>query len=128
MKKLLLTRPLALCAGILLVLPSLYFVVSALLNYGLGFAALWKLIEPIFNKPENKSLGFNINIVILFGPLVAILINLPQVVQLHFSRMEDEVYINLSISKYRYSWMVVAAGIGCLGIMFFYLVAENICC
>ena len=128
MKKVFLIRPLALSIGILLVVPSLYFVVSALLNYRFGLPTLWKVIEPIFEKAGNQSFGFNISLLVILGPLVAIMINLAQVIQLHFARAEDEVYVYLSISKYKYSWIVVATGCACLGIMFFYMLAENCWC
>ncbi|MCW3108171.1 MAG: hypothetical protein JWQ09_2677 [Segetibacter sp.] len=128
MKKIILIRPLALVSGAFLVLPSLYFIVSAWLNYGMGWPALWKVIEPVFDKPENKTFGFNINVLILFGPLVAILINLPQVVHLHFSKSDEEVYVYLSASRFKYSWLIIAAGTFCLGTLFFYLIAENCLC
>jgi hypothetical protein len=81
MKKVLLNRPFALSAGFMLVFPALYFIVSAWLNYGLSFSPLWKIIEPIFENPETNS-WLNINLLILFGPLLAIFINLPLVMQL----------------------------------------------
>ncbi|HEX8278512.1 MAG TPA: hypothetical protein VF540_07445 [Segetibacter sp.] len=125
MENLFLTRPLAVTIGIFLLAPSLYFVASALLNYSFGFPPLWKFIEPIFDNPANKSLGFNINILLLFGPLAAVIINLPQVIQLSFIKREGEAYIYLSVLKYPYSWIIVAVGAGCLATTLFYMLTQH---
>ena len=128
MKKVLLNRPFALSAGFMLVFPALYFIVSAWLNYGLGFSPLWKIIEPIFENPENKKFGFNINLLILFGPLLAILINLPLVMQLVMSRTPEEVNVHIAFKKYSWSWIIIGAGTFCLAALFFYLLLENCNC
>lgn len=128
MKKVLINRPFVLLAGFALVFPALYFIVSAWLNYGLGFSPFWKVIEPIFEKPENKQFGFNINLLILMGPLLAILINLPQVMQLHLSTEPEELNVHLAFKKYSWSWMIIGASSFCLAALFFYLIAENCNC
>lgn len=128
MKKLLFNRPFALSTAFLLVFPALYFIVSSWLNYGLGFSPFWKVIEPIFEKPENKQFGFNINLLILLGLLLAILVNLPQLMQLHLSTEPEELNVHLAIKKYSWSWMIVGAAIFCLAALFFYLVKENCNC
>jgi hypothetical protein len=69
MKKQIVSQPIALIAGAFLVIPTLYFIFSALLNYGLNIPGPWSLIGPIFEKPGNKQLGLNINMLILLGPV-----------------------------------------------------------
>ena len=61
MKKLIVSRPIALIAGALLVIPSMYFMLSALLNYEFGIPGLWDMIKSIFEKPENKRSQGNKN-------------------------------------------------------------------
>jgi len=126
MKKVLINRPIALSAGFVLVFPALYFIVSAWLNYGLGFSPFWKVIEPVFENPKNKQLGFNL--IILFGPLLAVLVNLPQVMQLHFTSKMEEVNIYFSFKKYSWSWIIIAATAFCFAALFFYLLIENCNC
>jgi hypothetical protein len=128
MKKVHLNRQFAFSAGFMLVFPALYFIVSAWLNYGLGFSALWKIIEPIFEKPGNKQFAFIINLLILFGPLLAIFINLPLVMQLFMSRTPEEVNVHFAFKKYGWSWIIIGTGIFCLAALFFYLLVENCNC
>lgn len=128
MKKLIINRPFAISTGFLLVFPAFYFIVSAWLNYGLGFSSLWKVIEPIFEKPGNKQLGFNINLLILFGPLLAILVNLPQVMQLHLASEPEELNVHFVFKKYSWSWIIIGAAGFCLAALFFYLLMENCNC
>lgn len=128
MKKLLVNRPFALSTGFLLVFPALYFIVSAWLNYGLGFSMLWKVIEPVFEKPGNKQFGFNINLPILIGPLLAILVNLPQVMQLHSVAEPEELNVHLALKKYSWSCIIISVAAFCLAALFFYLIAENCNC
>ncbi len=128
MKKLFFNRPFALSAGFTLILPALCFMISASLNYGIGFSLFWKVIEPIFEKPENKQFGFNINLLILFGPLLAILINLPLVMQLYMSHTPEEVNVHFAFKKFSWSWIIIGAGTFCLAALFFYLLVENCNC
>ena len=128
MKKVFLTRPMAVSAGILLVLPSLYFIISALLNYSFGLPSLWRVIEPIFDKPENKHLGFNINLLIILGPFLALVLNLPQVMHLHFISNPEELTVQFAIKKYGWSWIIISAALFCLASIALYLFAENCTC
>lgn len=125
MKKTLITRPVALSAGILLVIPTLYFVVSAWLNYAVGFSTLWRIIEPIFEKAENKTLGLNLNLLISCGPVLAILINLPQVLHIRLQNAEDELHAHVVAKKYGWNWIVISAATLCLAALGMYLVGEN---
>ncbi len=128
MKKQIISQPIALLAGGLLVIPSLYFILSALLNYEFGIPGLWSSIESIFEKPGNKQLGLNINLLILFGPLVAILINLTQVMNVAFKKDVSSFNFEIELKKYSWNWMVIAAGLFCLGALFLYMVGENCKC
>ncbi len=128
MKKQIVSQPIALLAGWLLVIPSLYFILSALLNYEFGIPGLWSSIESIFEKPENKHLGLNINLLILFGPLVAILINLTQVMNVAFKKDVSSFNFEVEIKRYSYNWIVIVAGLFCLAAIFLYLLGENCNC
>lgn len=128
MKKLFINRQVALSTGFFLVFPSLYFIVSAWFNYGLGFSPFWKVIEPIFEKPGNRQFGFNINMLILLGPLLAILVNLPQVMQVHLLSKQQEVNVHFAFKKYSWSWIIISAGVFCLAALFLYMLMENCNC
>ena len=124
MKNIILLRPVALVVGTLLVFPALYFIVSACLN-AFAVTGLWKAIAPILDNPENKQLGLNAYILIFPGPLLAIIINLPQVLHLHFSRSDEQVYIYLTLLRHVYSWVIVVAATLCLAVLFFYLLTQT---
>jgi hypothetical protein len=128
MKKQFISQPIALLSGWLLVIPSLYFILSALLNYEFGIPGLWSSIESIFEKPGNKQLGLNINLLILFGPLVAILINLTQVMNVVFKKDISSFNLEVELKRYSSNWMVIAAGSLCLASLFLYLLGENFNC
>ncbi|MEJ7672590.1 MAG: hypothetical protein WKF59_07735 [Chitinophagaceae bacterium] len=58
--------------GTLLTLPTAYFIFISLLKYGLGIPSLLDSAQPLLERLGIKeSLGFNINLLILFGPLIA---------------------------------------------------------
>ncbi len=63
--------------GALLILPTAYFIFISILKYGFGIPALFDSSQPLLeNLGIKESPGFNINLLILFGPLVAMLLNL----------------------------------------------------
>jgi len=128
MKKQIVSQPIALLAGWLLVIPSLYFILSALLNYEFGIPGLWSSIASVFEKPGNKQLGLNVNLLILFGPIGAILINLEQVMNIAFKKDASSFNFNIEVRRYSWNWIVIAAGLFCLAAIFLYLLGENCKC
>jgi hypothetical protein len=125
MKKIILNRNVALITGLLLIFPTAYFIVSAWLNFSFGYPTFWTVIEPVFLNPANKKMGFNINLLILFGPAVAILINLRQVIQWKVSSSPEALHIQLQVKKYTWNWISIFTATFCLGTLALYLVAEN---
>jgi hypothetical protein len=128
MKKQLISQPVAFVAGVVFVVPSLYFIISALLNYGFGIHGMWSLIEPIFDKPENKGLGFNVNLLIVFGPLLSLLINLPLVIHVTKTKVDDRLTLNLQFMLYHWSWLIITAALFCLASLGLYMIGENCNC
>lgn len=53
-------------------IPCIVFIVAVWLNYALGLSPFRKVIEPIFEKRGNNQFGFNINLLILVGPMLSI--------------------------------------------------------
>ncbi len=124
MKKLLLKQSFAFALGMLLVFPSFYFITSSLLNeFGISF--FWRLIEPIFAIHANKQFGFNENMLIAFGPVLAIAVNLPQILLTNFHADQTYLYISLRFKLRSQSWLIVAAGLFSFGSVVLYQLAEN---
>ncbi|WP_147204671.1 hypothetical protein [Segetibacter aerophilus] len=114
-----LLRPLAVVGGMLLIFPSVYFVISSWLNDAFNTPALWKIIEPIFKNQEFDFVGWNRDVIMLLGPLLAILINLPQVVHLHLKKDNQQLHVNLVLLRNVYCWLIIASATWCLTVIDF---------
>jgi len=112
-------------AGVLLAFPAAYFVSSAIMNYGFGIDWFWKPIEPIFDKPANKHLGWNINILIVFGPMIAVLINVLSLAFIRFEKVDDYFKFQLFIRRNWLNLAVLAIAGYSLLAMFVYIFFEN---
>jgi hypothetical protein len=112
----------------LLVIPTFYFLISAFLHFELGIYGPWSVIEPVFEQPENKSIGVNINLLILFGPAVSLGICLFRLIKLETKTDGDQLRIITFITTKSYLWFPVIIALLCLGSMFLYSIAENCNC
>ncbi|MDB5191825.1 MAG: hypothetical protein JWQ96_1388 [Segetibacter sp.] len=128
MKHLILKRSFAFSAGLAAVLPCVYFLVSNLLNSELNMPLLWKPIAYIFEDPAKRSIGLNINLIILFGPVVTILLNLPQVVHASIVNQKPHTNLFITIQKFASNWSVIVVAGLCLAAVLFYLLGENCNC
>jgi hypothetical protein len=126
MQKELLQTKWTLIAGLLLAFPAAYFLLANVLNSEIGLNWLWKPIEPIFKKPENKRFGWNVNMLIVFGPLLATLLNALSLIYFRFEKTGEYFQLQLFIKRkwWNIAVMIVAVGIlVCLGT---YLLLENL--
>ena len=126
MQKELLPSKWTFAAGLLLAFPAVYFVVANVLNSELGLNWLYKPIAPIFDKPANKHFGWNINLLIVFGPLLAILLNAWSLLHIRFDKSVEyfRVEINIKRKWWNLALLIVAVGtMLCLGT---YLFFENL--
>lgn len=65
--------------GLLLTLPAAYFIFINILNDA-GITTLYNAAQPLLEKLDsNESFGWNINALLLFGPLIALLLNVASV-------------------------------------------------
>ncbi len=72
-------------AGLLLSLPTAYFIFINILKYELGYDYLYDSIRPALeNWGIQESFGWKINLLILFGPVLALLLNVLSVLHIHF--------------------------------------------
>ena len=98
MTKQILNHQIALIAGALLVFPACYFVLAALLNFGSGFPAVWGFIVSIFENQANRQPGWNINLLILFGSILAFVWNVFSILQILSGAMKRSGYNEISVS------------------------------
>src|SRR5687768_5279151 len=113
------TLPAAFWGGALLTLPALLMLIVSLLKYGAGWDAPFDALEPVMNRlGAQESLGWNINALILFGPMLAFLINTAALLHFHvyaeqrFWQMEFSIrrsWTNLAVMELSASVILVLA-------------------
>ncbi len=122
-------RKLAVAVGIFLAFPATYFILISLLKYSFGLPYLFdtsqSLLETLGIK---KSLGWNINLLILFGPLIALTLNLIAVLKIESYNERKIFSIKVSIEKYWWNMMLVVISGILLSTLFFYAIGENCRC
>ena len=114
--------------GLLLVLPTTYFILIGILS-AFGINGPLEAIKPFAERLGIKDPpGFNITSVILFGPMVAFLLTIFQFLKIewHFSR--EEFLLNLTFQKRWFPIMVAVASVGVLAMLTLYMFVENCRC
>jgi hypothetical protein len=126
MKQINVNTRLSLAAGVMLAFPAAYLIFISLLKFNIGMPFLFDTSQPLFEKLGSKEpLGFNINLLILFGPLLAMAINLFAVLKMKRASAGD--YFSLAISIQKNWWnmaLVIISGI-LLTTLFIYALGEN---
>jgi hypothetical protein len=129
MKRQLVKPSAAATIGLILTAPTAYFILIALLKYAFGLPGLFDASEPLLTSlGANKPLGWNINLLILFGPLLSILLNVSAIVSLNWRRSEELFTIQLSLERKLWNWIALAISGGCLLMLFIYALGENCRC
>ncbi len=116
-------------AALLLAFPSAYFIAINILKEGFGVDGPYDAADPLLERVGIKeSMGWNINLLILFGPVLAIVLTVFQVLkfQFHFTKQDFQLY--LSVQKRWFHLLIAAFSAGLLAILFFYMLGENCNC
>ncbi len=115
--------------GTLLTLPTAYFIFISLLKYGMGVPSLYDSAQPLLEQLGIKqSLGWNINLLILFGPLIALALNLFSVLRIEWYNERENFSIKLSIQKHWWNMMLAIFSGLLLATLFIYAIGENCRC
>ena len=115
--------------GALLALPTAYFIFISLLKYGLRIPNLFDSAQPLLESLGIKeSLGWNINLLILFGPLIAMLLNLFAVLRIEWYNEKEDFSVKLSIQKHWWNMILVIFSGLLLATLFIYALGENCRC
>ena len=111
--------------GLLLSVPAAYFLSINVANE-VGWADPYELSEPLLlTLGFREGMGFNINLLIAFGPLMALLMNLTSVVSIEWESSKTDMKLNFHLLKKWWSWVTIFIAGPCLLILFLYLVGEN---
>lgn len=115
--------------GLLLSFPTAYFILISVLKYEMGYDYLFDSIRPTLESLGIKeSFGWNINLLILFGPVLALILNMLHVLSIHFEFSKQKIDCQLSIIKSWWNLAVVLLSGGVLFILSAYLFLENCNC
>jgi hypothetical protein len=122
-------RKWAIALGTLFAFPTAYLILISILKYGLGFSYLFNSSQPLLERMGVKeALGFNINLLILVGPLIALALNLLAVVKIDWYNHKDDFSIKLSIQKHWWNMALVLFSGVLVATLFIYAVGENCRC
>ena len=115
--------------GTLLTLPTAYFIFISLLKYSQGIPYLFDSAQPFLEKLGIKeSLGFNINLLILFGPMIALFLNLFAVLRLEWYNEKESFSVRFYIEKHWWNMAVIIFSGILLATLFMYALGENCRC
>jgi hypothetical protein len=115
-------------AALMLTIPAAYFIAMNILKE-FGVNGLCNIATPFLERAGIKeSVGWNINLIILLGPVLAIALTIIQVlkIQVHFTKQDFQFH--LSVRKRWFYLLIATFSAGLLAILFFYMLGENYNC
>ena len=116
-------------AGLLLALPTAYIICISILKYGLSIDEPFDSSQPVLEKWGIKEPpGWNINLLILLGPIVCFFLCVFQVLKIKWEFSKENFNFSFTVHKRWFPILVAAFSIGLLAILFFYLLGENCNC
>ena len=115
--------------ALLLALPTAYFILISVLKYMFGVDGPFDSMQPTLEQLGIKeSLGLNINLLILFGPVIALIIAAAQVLKIQFQFTKDQFDFHIQVKKRWFALFVAVFSAGLLAILFWYVAGENCYC
>lgn len=116
-------------AALLLALPTAYFICISILKYRLNINEPFDSSAPLLERWGIKeSLGWNINLLILLGPIAGFLLAIFQVLIVKWQFTKEDFHFEFTVMKRWFPILVAAFSISLLAILFFYLLGENCNC
>ena len=116
-------------AGLLLALPAAYLICISVLKYGLNIHKPFDSSAPLLERLGIKeSLGWNINLLILLGPIAGFLLTIFQVLIIKWQFTKEHFQFQFTVRKKWFPILVAAFSVSLLTVLFFYLLGENCNC
>ena len=116
-------------AALLLALPTAYFFLINILKEEFGISGPYDAIDPLLQSMGiRESLGWNINLLILLGPIAACILCIFQVLKINWRFTREQFEFHFAIRKRWFPLLVAAFSISLLAILFLYLLGENCNC
>jgi hypothetical protein len=112
--------------SLLLALPAAFFICISVLKYEMGVDAPFDSMAPVLEKMGIKeTLGWNINLLILFGPFVAFLLTIFQVVRIDWRFTKEQFLFHFAVKKRWFPLLVIAFSMSLLAFLAIYMIGEN---
>ena len=113
--------------ALFLVLPATFFILISVLKYNLGIEGPFDTIYPWLERVGiQESLGWNINGLILFGPLLAFAIALLQVLGIEWNFTKEQFDIRVTVQRKLLPLLVLGLSVMVLATLIIYLLGENL--
>ena len=113
-------------ASLMLAIPTAYFLGISVLKFEMGIDAPYDVIAPFLARTGiAETLGWNINLLILLGPVVAFALSIFQVLRIRFQFTQNHFLFQFILRKRWLPLVVAAFCASLLGFLFIYLVREN---
>ena len=115
--------------GLILAIPTAYFIFISVLKYQFGINDPFDILQPSLERMGiNNAIGWNINLLILFGPVLAFLLTVFQVLKIKWEFTQQEFRFQFTIHKNWFPILVAVFSLGILAILFAYGFVENCNC
>ncbi len=113
--------------ALILVLPTAYFICISVLKYEMGVDAPFDTIAPLLERMGiRQTVGWNINLLILLGPVIAFVLAILQVLKIDRQFTKEQFDFHFTLRKRWFPLLVVAFSLCVLAILAIYLVGENL--
>lgn len=119
----------------LLSLPTATFLLLTILKYQWGLEQPFDRIYPLLqNLGLQEALGWNINLLLVGGPLASITLSLLQVLSLSFKKSVGEnggdpvTVISLCIRRHSHAWTAAGTATILILVLALYFLGENCYC
>ena len=116
-------------AALLLVLPAAYVIIISILKYGLNIHGPFDASAPLLERWGIKEpLGLNINLLILLGPVAALILSAIQIMQIQWRAASDKFQFQLNITRKNPPIIIGLFSLLVMATLFFYMLGENCNC
>jgi len=113
-------------AGFVLALPAAYLIVISVLKYNLHVDGPFDASRPFLESAGIKEpLGWNINLLIAVGPVLAVLLSVFHVLKIEWHFSKEDFQFHIRVQKKWFPLLVIGFATFIMAILFFYLVGEN---
>lgn len=112
-----------------LVLPTVFLIIISIFKYELGLPGPFDAVGPWLEQMGiRETFGWNINLLLLFGPVIAAGISLWQVLYIEVNSSKEQFRFNVTVQKKLLPIFILFLAGLVLTFLFIYMAGENCKC